>query len=252
MAFFSCDSPLPVSRRVWLENAIGGRLMVKSGFFAIGLMASTILMSAAANAADVSDPSYDWSGFYLGATVGYGFGDTEHFNPPGRTGDLSIDGIVGGIESGYNFQSGALVFGIENSFSLSDISGSHGPALFNPGPNSFNCGTGPCITEVDWLSTSRFRFGYAIDNLLPFVAGGLAVGGVDATIPGDPTLTAGESTQIGWTVGGGLEYGFDPNWSAKVEYLYVDLGKWRYDNNGSNFSADATFSIVRAAVNYHF
>lgn len=222
--------------------------MVKLGGGAIGLMASTILMSAAVNAADISDPAYDWSGFYLGATVGYGFGDTEHFNPPVSTGNLSIDGIIGGVESGYNFQSDALVFGIENSLSLSDISGSHGPANFN----GFNCGTGPCKTDVDWLSTTRLRLGYAFDNVLPFVAGGLAIGGVDATIPGDPTLTAGESTQFGWTIGGGLEYGFDTNWTAKVEYLYVDLGKWRYDNNGSDFSADADFSIVRAAVNYSF
>jgi outer membrane immunogenic protein len=209
-------------------------------------------LAGTALAADVMAPVYDWSGAYLGLQAGYGWGDTEHFNPPGRTGTLDIDGFAGGLEGGFNFQSDALVLGLEADISLSNIEGSHGPALFNPGPNSFNCGSGPCITEVNWLSTARLRAGYAMDNFLPYVTGGVAVGGVDATIPNDPTLTAGDSTQVGWTVGAGLEYGFNNNISAKFEYLYVDLGEWRYDNNNSNFSADANFSLIRAGVNWHF
>ena len=211
-------------------------------------LGALIMFSNTASAADPLASIYNWSGFYVGGIAGYGFGDTVHYNGPADTGKLSIDGLTGGIEAGYNFQSDALVLGLESDISISDIHGSHGPALFN----TFNCGSGPCKTDVNWLSTTRLRLGYAMDNMLPFVSGGLAIGGVDATIPGDATLTAGKHTQVGWTLGGGLEYGVTPNLSLKTEYLYVDLGKWRYDNNGSDFRADGKFSLVRIGVNYNF
>ncbi|TIQ26700.1 MAG: porin family protein, partial [Mesorhizobium sp.] len=112
--------------------------------------------------------------------------------------------------------------------------------------------SGPCETEVNWLATIRGRAGYAFDNILPYVTGGVAIGGVDARIQNAPTLQDGEETQIGWTVGAGIEYGITQQWTAKVEYLYTDLGDWRYDSDGSDFSATAKFSTVKFGVNYRF
>ncbi|RWF65253.1 MAG: porin family protein [Mesorhizobium sp.] len=194
------------------------------------------------------ESAYNWSGAYLGGFIGYGFGDTEHLNPPGETGNLDIDGVIGGVAVGYNYQVDHYVLGVEADIAWSGIDGSHGPALFN----TFNCGSGPCETEVNWLATIRGRAGYAFDNILPYVTGGVAIGGVDARIQNAPTLQDGEETQIGWTVGAGIEYGITQQWTAKVEYLYTDLGDWRYDSDGSDFSATAKFSAVKFGVNYRF
>ena len=111
-------------------------------------------------------------------------------------------------------QNGNIVAGIVADIAVSGIDGSHGPALFNPGPNSFGCETGPCITEADWISTIRGRLGIAMGNVLPYLTAGLAIAGVNAIIPGDPTLTAGDSTETGWTGGAGVDIASDENWSA--------------------------------------
>lgn len=213
-----------------------------------------ILLSAAIIALSVgpalSQDAYDWSGLYGSLFAGYGTGDTEHVNPPGTTGDLSINGAIGGAGVGFDFQNGDWVAGVVADIAASGIDGSHGPALFNPGPSSFNCGSGPCITEVNWLATIRGRVGFATGNLLPYVTAGLAIAGVNAIIPGDPTLTAGDGTETGWTAGGGLDIALDENWSAGGQVLYTDIGSWRYDNDGSVFTADARFTTVLFVVTY--
>lgn len=219
--------------------------------FVLGALGS-LLFCSTAMAADMGAPAYDWTGFSVGIEAGYGFGNTHHYNPPGDTGPLAIQGFLGGLNIGYNHQVDNLVFGITSDFMLSGIAGSHGPAVFNPGPNSFSCGSGPCKTNVNWLNTTNLRLGLAADRFLPFVSGGLAIAGVDATIPNDPTLTAGNRVQVGWNIGGGVEMALDDKWTGTLEYKYVDLGAWRYDNNNSNFSADAKFSTVTFALNYRF
>jgi outer membrane immunogenic protein len=98
----------------------------------------------------------------------------------------------------------------------------------------------------------RGRAGYAFDRFMPFVAGGLAVGDIRATAPGFAGAT---QTNAGWTVGGGLEFALSNNWTAKAEYLHVDLGNM---NCGFSCGAAAGNSvslredIVRGGVNYRF
>jgi outer membrane immunogenic protein len=214
---------------------------------ALGFASQTVL------AADVetAPAAYDWSGPYLGATAGYGWGDTTHFNGPADTGNLSIEGFVGGVEAGFNYQMDSMVLGLEADISFSDIDGSHGPALFD----TFNCGTSSCDTDVNWLSTVRARLGYSFDNFLPFIAGGLAIGGLEAGIRNDSALDDfDENTELGWTIGGGVAYALSDSVSVKAEYLYVDFGKFRYDDGTEDpsFDADARFSIVRAGVDFNF
>ena len=99
----------------------------------------------------------------------------------------------------------------------------------------------------------RGRVGYAFDRFLPYITGGLAVGDIQASQPG---FAGGDDTNAGWTVGGGLEFVIAGNWTAKAEYLYVDLGEFNCGLTcGNGFNPDnVTFSthIVRGGVNFRF
>jgi outer membrane immunogenic protein len=101
----------------------------------------------------------------------------------------------------------------------------------------------------------RGRLGYAFDRVLPFVTGGLAIGNIKNTYPGFTTV---DETNAGWTVGGGVEFAFAPNWSAKVEYLHVDLGDVSCTAGtacfiaGTGNTVNLTEEVVRGGINYRF
>jgi len=195
--------------------------------------------SVSAADVDMAPAAYDWSGPYVGVQAGYGFGDSRHTDGEGdTTGDFNIDGFLGGVTAGWNHQADDLVFGIEGDISAADIEG----ATIN------NCDG--CQSEIDWLGTARLRAGFAIDSVLLFASGGLAVGGVSAELDGSEF--SGDDTRIGWTAGGGAEWAATESLSFKVEYLFVDLGSFEYS---SAESIDADFDenhIVRAGLNWHF
>ncbi len=114
-----------------------------------------------------------------------------------------------------------------------------------------NCGGG-CQTANDWLATVRGRAGYAWDRILFYGTGGAAFGNIQAKLNGAGVTTL--STQTGWTAGAGIEGAFAPNWTAKVEYLYVNLGTAACSAAvcGAPASIPLTENIVRAGVNYKF
>jgi len=97
-----------------------------------------------------------------------------------------------------------------------------------------------------WFGTLRGRAGFAINNVLLYATAGLAYGGLKAELG---SLTESK-TLVGWTGGVGLEYGFAQNWSAKVEYLYMDLGSRAYTITGVDNGLQASY--LRFGVNYHF
>jgi outer membrane immunogenic protein len=151
-------------------------------------------------------------------------------------------GVVGGTV-GYNYQFGRVVVGAEGDIDWSGIKGTTSTGA---------CPAG-CTTGDSWLSTVRARLGYSADRFMPYVTGGGAFGNINASTPG---LAGGTSTNAGWTVGAGLEFAIAGHWSAKAEYLYVDLGKF---NCGASCAAGVTSdnvsfttSLVRAGVNYRF
>ena len=214
-------------------------------------MAAIVVFAAAAQTAFAADlprrppPDYptkapplrafDWTGFYVGVNGGYGWGTSRYdFGAAGINRFNVNGGLVGGT-IGYNYQFGQTVLGIEGDIDWADINGSAA------------CVAGLCQTKVDWLSTVRGRLGYAIDRFMPFVTAGAAFGDVKANIPG---LGSQSNTQAGWTVGGGAEYAFAPNWTVKAEYLYVDLGKFNCNTCGANVKFNE--NIVRAGLNYKF
>src|ERR1700747_549213 len=149
--------------------------------------------------------AFSWAGPYLGGNLGYEWGTVSNSgNKP--------SGIAGGIEGGYNFQSGNWVFGVEGDLELTGASDTFASWKFsNP-----------------WFGTVRGRAGYAFNNILFYGTGGLAFGELRAE-----TFGLSESqTNVGWTLGVGTEFGLSPNWSAKIEYLYVDLSESQFAITG--------------------
>jgi outer membrane immunogenic protein len=200
----------------------------------------------AANAADIQRrqamptkapvyaPMYNWTGFYVGINGGYGFGRSDTSAPFASGSFRPTGGVVGGTV-GYNWQNGPAVFGVEGDIDWSNIRGSAA------------CGAGfSCETKNSWLSTARGRVGYAFDRFLPYVTGGLAVGDIKNNVTGVGSAT---STKAGYAIGGGVEAALAGPWTAKVEYLYADLGR-----GASVLGADTKFntSLVRAGLNYRF
>ena len=139
-------------------------------------------------------------------------------------------GLLGGVQAGYNWQSGPLVFGVEGDLQLNGAEDTFAPWKFsNP-----------------WFGTVRGRVGYAFNNVLIYATGGLAFGSLRAE-----TFGLSEShTNAGWTAGVGAEFGIAQNWTAKIEYLYVDLANSRFTITGQNNGYQ--FGLIRAGVNYHF
>jgi outer membrane immunogenic protein len=188
-------------------------------------------------------PFFTWNGFYLGLNAGYGFGQSSWTNTvtQATTGSFDVNGGLFGGTIGYNVQFSTAVFGVEGDIAWSGIKGSS-PA---------GC-AGPCETSNTWLGTARGRLGYAFDRFLPYVTAGAAFGEIKGTFGGGSSFT---DTKVGWTAGLGMEYAFLGNWSAKLEYLYVDLGKETCTSACSGgVPVDVTFTtnIVRAGVNYKF
>jgi outer membrane immunogenic protein len=182
-------------------------------------------------------PSYNWSGFYVGVNGGGGFGSSAW----NSTGSFDISGGQVGGTVGYNYQWGQAVVGVEGDIDWTNLKGS----------TSTFCAPG-CTTSNTWLSTARARLGYAADRFMPYVTGGAAFGNIRATVPG---LAGASNTETGWTIGAGLEGAIAGGWTAKAEYLYVNLGSF---NCGVACSAAAIdnvsfrANIVRAGVNYRF
>jgi outer membrane immunogenic protein len=167
--------------------------------------------------------AYSWAGPYLGATIGYEWGSVSN-NP------THPSGIAGGAEGGYNWQRGAFVFGGETDINLSGADDTLSPWEFsNP-----------------WFGTVRARAGVSISNVLLFGTAGLAYGDLRAD-----TFALSEShTTVGWAAGLGAEIGFTPHWSAKAEWLYLDLSDHYFSITQNNNGLGA--NLLRMGVNYHF
>ena len=234
-------------------------------------------------------PIYNWGGFYVGVNGGYGFGasnwsdpnnagrlnDTVAGPPAKSTGDFSTSGFLVGGTVGANFQLSRFVLGIEGDVDASTIMGKINPKNGFCGNYLTSGFTAPydpassCQTADNVLATVRGRLGYALDRVLIFGTGGAAFGKVGASLTGGGfgTPTYQNTTAVGWTAGGGLEFALFDNLTAKIEYLYVDLGSQTacntyascgYDYNTTigafapNDAIKFTANIVRIGINYKF
>jgi outer membrane immunogenic protein len=175
---------------------------------------------------------YSWAGPYLGGNLGYSWGSVDN-NP------TKPSGFVGGAQAGYNWQTGQAgqwVFGVEGDIQATGADDTFAPWKFsNP-----------------WFGTVRGRAGYAFNNILFYGTAGLAFGELRGLTFGG---ISDSHTNAGWTAGVGAEFGFGQfglaqNWSAKIEYLYVDLSDSQFVVTGTQNGY--RFGLVRAGVNYHF
>ncbi|MFN3890696.1 MAG: outer membrane protein [Beijerinckiaceae bacterium] len=230
-----------------------------------------------------------WSGFYAGVNAGYAFDASTRANTIGTTAfqtlvplyapsSLSVggEGFIGGAQAGYNWQSGSFVFGLETDIQYIDASGGSaytGAALAIPGVGTTSTLTTSANAKLDYIGTVRARAGVAFGSAFVYATGGLAYGGTKLTasvvpdsLPVANWRGSSSSTAVGWTLGGGLEYMLNRNFSVKAEYLYYDLGDETVAALGNSTvrnvreldridyvaKADFTGSIVRVGLNYRF
>jgi outer membrane immunogenic protein len=215
--------------------------LILAGVGAIAMIATV----AGAQAADLArhramptkapmyEAPYNWTGVYVGINGGGGWGNSNFSGVLAPSSFGTSGGLVGGT-LGYNYQAGAAVFGLETDLDWSNIKGSGA------------CAGLTCSNNNTWLGTARGRIGYAFANFLPYVTGGLAYGDVKNSVSGFGSNT---TTKAGYAIGGGLEAALSGPWSAKIEYLYADLGRASAPL-GTNARFDA--STVRAGLNYRF
>lgn len=166
---------------------------------------------------------YNWAGAYAGLNLGYDWGRVSGS-------EASPKGIAGGVQAGYNWQSGPFVFGGETDLQISGADDTFASYKFsNP-----------------WFGTLRARAGYALNNILFYGTFGIGYGDLKAELGGATEV----HTLAGWAGGLGMEVGFTPNWSARVEYLYMNLGSRGYALTGTDDGLRASY--FRFGVNYHF
>ena len=207
---------------------------------ATGAMAADIPRAAPAyKAPAMYAPVFTWTGAYIGINGGYGWGRSDW---SGFAIDTNVSGGLVGLTLGYNWQTGGpWVFGLEGDINWSDIRGNFVNAA---------CPTG-CETRNSWLGTARGRLGYAIDRVMPYVTGGLAVGDIRVRQAG---FAGTSDTNAGWTIGAGIEAAITPNVTAKIEYLHVDLGDIGCGPGACSVATNVDFRthIVRGGINYKF
>lgn len=221
----------------------------------------------------VAENVYDWSGFYVGGSLGWDWihsdSTSTKLDPAGfgtprvQSASNSWGGIIGGGQLGYNWVlSRQFLLGIEG-----DISGAN--AVLNQTIVSAD-GTAYSSAKIDTFASVRARAGFlAGGNALLYGTGGVAWSqGVFKVTQGpcaiNPAcigsavplgaISSNDISRIGWTAGAGIEWGFAPHWSLKAEYLYADFGTFTIDRPTFNRTStlNLTEQIVRVGVNYHF
>lgn len=203
-----------------------------------GVQAADSLYSPTPSGAFGAPGAYDWSGAYGGGAIGgtwtsfstvYGPVSPNRFDSD--TGGFSL-GVLGGVMA--QFQN--LVFGIEGDVSFA----SRDDTRIIQG--------NPITAEADWSASLRGRAGYAVDDVLLYGTGGLAWSRIGLSVPGASART----TELGWTLGAGLELALTDNFTARAEYLYSDFGATSGTLGGSPFSTEFDSHAIRAGIIYRF
>lgn len=197
-----------------------------------------------------SPSSKNWGGFYLGINGGYGLGSSQWSLAGTPTSIFDADGFLIGGTFGFNFPISEVLFGVEGDIDWAGLDGSVGNCAVNTAG-----AVASCETKNNFLGTARARMGYAADRTLIYATGGAAFGNVQTGL--NPPATFDSAVHAGWAAGAGIEFGFSDNWSAKAEYLFVNLGNascTTVANCGSAAGASValTESLVRGGLNYRF
>lgn len=262
--------------------------------FQRGLMtAVTVVGLASLASAAAAQSVHNWTGFYVGGNAGYAWGSSTVSTatagptfPPGYFAATSITAIndagtaklhpknfEGGIQAGYNWQTGPWVLGVEVEFDSFHLSASRTVSGIYPccAPSSYSFSQS---VSTNWLFTARPRLGWATNNWLFYVTGGVAVTNLkNSNIFVDNVFNNAEianvsKTKAGWIIGAGAETALSQNWSVRIEYLYMDFGSVAVNGalvptpaliasgntvpNPFTHSASLTANVVRLGANYRF
>ncbi len=193
---------------------------------------------------------YNWTGFYLGAHVGYGWADFSGADPllGAVSSSTTANGLIYGGQVGFNYQLGSWVFGIEGEFSFGDVKSSQ---------SLLGIATGE--VKLDRIYTVAGRVGYAFDRTMIYgkFGGAWTQEEYNFTLLG-PTAATGQADRTGWVLGVGVEYAFLGNWSAKLEYNYMDMGSKAVTLTTlgglavTPANVDLTVQTIKAGINYRF
>jgi outer membrane immunogenic protein len=244
-----------------------------------------------AGAADAASPAATWTGFYIGGNLGgvssRSSGTSDFLDPsapPGLTStpqsnSFNNTSFIGGVQAGYNWQfAPRWVAGVEADWDWTRVRYDfcRQTDIFSVACADNGFGFQSTSSRTDWLATLRGRLGFTVADFLLYATGGLALGHVETTITqsclvggcGNSVtirLTQGDSStdKVGWVAGLGAEYAFNSNWSARAEWLYVDLGNINSTLVASTpdvapptqtgvWSRREQYHQFRIGVNYHF
>jgi outer membrane immunogenic protein len=215
--------------------------------------------------------AYNWTGVYIGANAGGGWGSPHWVSTPdGDNGNYRLSGGLLGGTLGYNLQAGnsSFVLGVEADLAWSRIKGTLPPNIvgFDPNtgapiaPTPIAC-VPNCEVSNPWLATVLLRLGYSFDWIMPYVTAGAAIGRLEANIAGIP-MGRQSSNNLGWAVGAGIEMVISGPWTAKVEFLHADLNGFNCDMAcpiasavaplivSTGVSINAAENILRVGLNY--
>jgi len=250
---------------------------VTLGIGVLALIGSTLAVNAAdlgarpiGKAPIVAPPvPFSWSGCYIGGNIGAKKGSFDGEAVPDPilfpgapvllfSGGDSETGFIGGGQAGCQWQTGALVFGFEGDFDATDLERTFVvPAGLAVGP--FIPGDAFSLSN-DWQASFRGRVGWAFDRFMIYATGGIAWANFEATaaLVGLPIVSA-DKTLTGWTVGGGGEWAFTPNWSIGLEYRFTQFDREGF-GMGAFLGATPPFIVnseletheITARVNYRF
>jgi high affinity Mn2+ porin len=191
---------------------------------------------------------FDWTGFYIGAHAGFGRGSSSAVlgDPlPAATSNV-FDGMIGGVQAGYNVRlPSGLLLGVETDISFPNYLTS------NSVVSSLTTARSDLTEQWDYVGTARGRVGYAAGSWLVYATGGIAWAGerfLNSPVIGNEEKIV--HTRLGWAAGGGVEYGFAPHWSVRLEYLYSQFERTavRFPS-ATMYSSSLDFQSLRVGLN---
>jgi outer membrane immunogenic protein len=253
------------------------------------LSVAAFALAALTSTTATSQAQTNWAGPYVGADVGWAFGQSQTqqstvFSPVGyfalssvpaisKAGaqKVSPNGFMGGLHAGYDLQFGSVVAGLLVEFGALDLSASSSATATYPccAPTGFTVRN---KVSTDWFASFRPRVGFAFGNFLPYLTGGLTLTNLQTNFTFTDTFATASQTakkttnRFGWSVGSGIEYAMNNNWSFKGEYLYTDFGRVRDSGSGLtaftppiafptniyHYAADLQVHAIRVGFSYRF
>ncbi len=184
---------------------------------------------------------YMWDGLYVGLHAGKAWGDAEYVEDGDDARRFSLDGFFGGVHAGYNLQRGRFVFGLEADYSAFD---SDDRVVTGNGNVRHDL-------ETSWLATIRGRIGITHESWLFYASAGAAFAELDTRRDNPGRTDSDTETVNGYAIGAGVEKMLTPNWTARLDYLYVDFGDEKFDAPGfDEGKTEFDAHILRVGVSY--